>query len=257
MPLLRIKGSPGRVEEIFVADELIGHLASIYICGGPQNRDVREGTTAQQAAVGGVSIGGALSGKLVRVITHGYVSGLIAAAAIQAGDRITCANVTSGGGLSSGAGKVTPINTITPEGNFLDGTFAGTPVTPGFLSGGFAGTPVTPGFLSGGFAGTPQAVSGSLVFISGTLVSGLLSGAVAVEGLSLALHQQWLSGVAGFLGNSYTPAGVVSGAISQITPAGAVSGAFLGTAFNTGRILGRALTSGGMGSGIRALISLE
>lgn len=36
-----------------------------------------------------------------------------------------------------------------------------------------------------------------------------------------------------------------------------ISGAFVGTAFNTGRVFGRAITSGGSGIGIQMLVTLE
>lgn len=71
--------------------------------------------------------------------------------------------------------------------------------------------------------------AGLLLLTSGLMTSGALSGHVGVEGLALI-----------------NPGGLISG----------VTG-FLGTAFNTQRILGKALDTGlGAGSGIRALVAL-
>jgi len=70
--------------------------------------------------------------------------------------------------------------------------------------------------------------------------------------------------------NTITPAGypLVSGGglVSGLQAASGIisgyatvniSGAFVGTAYNTGRVLGRALTSGGSGIGIQVLVTLE
>ena len=186
MPLVIVKGSPGRVEEIFIAAEPIGTLATVYIT--PGSREVREGDTQYQAQRAGVSIAGAVSGAVVRVVTAGFVSGVVCASGVVPGDRIAIA-CQSGGGftsgtLASGMGKITPFNTITP-------------------------------------AGTISRVSGSIYLTSGAMVSGGISGHIGIDGTAL-FHQALMSGVDGFRGE-----------IPTLT----------GTAFNTGRVLGIALTS--------------
>lgn len=166
MSLVKIKTS--RVEEIFTSEEPIGNLAAVIVSTGA--RSVKEGTSTTQQFAGGVNVGGAaLSGKPVRVVLQGIVSGVICGAAVSAGDRLTVANVTSGGGLASGAGKVTPMNSITP-------------------------------------AGTLPRVSGSILLASGlmTNVSGAISGHVGVQGLALVNPGALISGVTGFLGETPT-----------------------------------------------------
>lgn len=159
MALVKVKLT--RIEEAFVSEEPIGQLAAVYISTG--GRGVKEGDSTTQELVGGVALAQALSGKLTRVVTHGIVSGVICGALVSAGDRVTCTNITSGGGLSSGKGKITPINTITP-------------------------------------AGIISRVSGSLRAISGTFTSAVISGMLGIDGTSLALHQRLLSGIDGFRG---------------------------------------------------------
>lgn len=178
-----VKVTPARQTDVFISEEPIGHLAVVYLSAG---RAVKEGTSTTQHLVAGVNIGGALSGKPVRVVGAGIVSGVICAASVAVGDRLTCANVTSGGGLASGAGKVTPLNNVR--------------------------------------------VSGSILLASGlmTNTSGLISGHVGVQGLSLINPGGLISGITGFLGES----------------------------FNVGRIVGKALDAGNMGSGIRMLVGI-
>lgn len=194
MAIIRVK--PTRVEEIFISEEPIGHLATVYISG---DRRVREGETPYQERGVGAVVAQVLSGKLTRVVTHGIVSGLICASAINAGDRVTIASTSGTGltsGLASGKGKITPFNTITPDGSI-------------------------------------SRVSGFLRAISGTFTSAAISGMLGIDGTSLALHQRLLSGIDGFQGAAPT---------------------FTGTAYNTGRVLGRALQSGGCGSGIQVMV---
>jgi len=209
MPLIRIKSSPGRVDEIFIAAEPIGHLASVYICS-PGNREVKEGTTTNQAQRGGVSIGGAVSGALCRVVTHGIVSGVVCASSVVPGDRLTIANHTgtgmASGTLASGAGKVTPFNSITP-------------------------------------AGTITRISGSLVLTSGALISGGVSGHVGLMGKNLINPGGMLSGVGGGL---LSGIGGFLGEVPILT----------GTAFNTGRVLGVGLQSGGIAAPIKMLVDM-
>lgn len=186
-----------RVTEVFISEEPISNLCVVAL--GTTGRSVKIGSSDNQELIAGIAVGGAaLSGKPVRVVTHGIVSGVICGALVSAGDRVTCTNVTSGGGLASGAGKITPINTITP-------------------------------------AGTVARVSGSIFLTSGLLLSGALySGFVGVGGAAL-IHTALISGVDGFRGE---------------IPA------FTGTAFNTQKVLGKALDHGGIGSGIRVLVAL-
>lgn len=159
MALVKVKLA--RIEEAFVSEEPIGQLAAVYISTG--GRSVMEGDSTTQALVGGVALAQALSGKVTRVVTHGIVSGVICGAVVSAGDRVTCTNVTSGGGLSSGKGKITPINTITP-------------------------------------AGTIDRVSGSIRVTSGIMVSGATSGYVGLAGTSLINPGGLISGIDGFRG---------------------------------------------------------
>jgi hypothetical protein len=156
-----IKVAPTRVTEVFISEEPIGNLAAVYISTG--GRSVKEGDSTTQHLIGGVALGSILSGKLTRVVTLGIVSGVICGAVVSAGDRVACTNVTSGGGLASGKGKITPINTITP-------------------------------------AGTISRVSGSLLLASGLMTSGAISGHVGVEGTSLINAGGLVSGITGFLG---------------------------------------------------------
>lgn len=202
MPLLRIVHQPG-LTQTFIASEAISDLATIEIStAGLQY--VQQARDANPERAAGVARGGVSSGELVRAIVQGIVSGVICAAAVQAGDRLMIAS----------GGRVTPLNTITPAGAIS----------------GYA--PVT-------------AISG---FIP-TTGTGLLSGLTGAGHLIL-------SGYAG---------GILSGGISLTSPpifssgVGAVSfssGSFAGTSWNTTRIIGKALASGGAGSGISILVAI-
>jgi len=196
MALVKVKTA--RIEEAFVSEEPIGQLAAVYISTG--GRGIKEGDSTTQHLVGGIALARVLSGKVTRVVTHGIVSGVICGAVVSAGDRVTCINLTSGGGLSSGKGKITPINTITP-------------------------------------AGSVTRVSGFITLASGALLgtSGLWSGYIGIDGTTLFGHGGLISGVTGFTGEAPT---------------------FTGTAFNTQRVLAKALDNGGIGSGIRVLVAL-
>ena len=219
-----IKVRPTRTVEAFISEEPIGGLAVVCVSTG--GRSVKEGTSANQELVAGVAPAVVASGVRCPVITHGIVSGVICGAVVSAGDRVTCTNLTSGGGLASGAGKVTPINTITPLG------------TISRVSG-----------LISTVSGSVTRVSGSVVLLSGNLLSGLVSGYVGVMGKDLITPGGLTSGVTGFLGEvpiftGLTP--LFSGAVPD----------FAGTAFNTARVVGKALDNGGIGSGIRLLVDI-
>lgn len=105
MPLIKIQTYPG-MRQVFIAAEDISHLAVIAYSDKGIRR-VAPGTNAKQAEVCGVaygSVSGAVSGKILRAVTHGIVSGLICAIAVDAGDRVACAS----------AGKIAPLNTVSP-----------------------------------------------------------------------------------------------------------------------------------------------
>jgi len=209
-----VKIAPARVTEIFIAEEPIGHVASVYLS---DDKKIREGVTAYQERGAGAVIGEVASGKIARVVTHGIVSGLICVAAVSLGDRVTIANASGHGtlsGLVSGHGMITSLNTITPVGSVT--------AASGIIS----------------------LVSGFITLASGALpgTSGLYSGFIGIDGATLFGHGGLISGVTGFTG----AAPVFSGSVPTFT----------GTAFNTARVLGKALESGGIGSGIRVLITL-
>lgn len=105
MPLLKIQSYPG-VREIFIASEAISDLATVELVVGPGRR-VAMGSTTRQELAAGVARGGVVSGALIRVVTHGIVSGVKTDQDVNAGDRLAIAT----------SGMVTPFNTITPEGN--------------------------------------------------------------------------------------------------------------------------------------------
>lgn len=165
---------PGRSEAVFIAEEDIGRLVSVAITNNSGfNRGVSLGTTALQAMGVGVSIAGAQSGKPVRVVTMGPVSGVVLTSVVGAGDRLACANNLSGAG-----GRLVGLNTITPAGSITDPHFVGV-------------------------YGPDATLSGLAYLASGSYVSGAL---------------------------------------------------FVGTSFNTGRVIARALMSGGIGSAIQVYV---
>ncbi len=219
-----IKVRPTRTVEAFISEEPIGGLAVVCISTG--GRRVKEGTRTTQELVVGAAPSAVTSGVRCPVITHGIVSGVICGAVVSAGDRVTCINITSGPGLASGAGKITPINTIIPVGAISQVSGLIDPV-----------------------AGTISRVSGSMTLVSGALLSGVTSGYVGILGAALMTPGGLVSGVTGFLGEVPTFTGaapVFSGAVPTFT----------GTAFNTARVVGKALDNGGIGSGIRLLVDI-
>ena len=205
MALLRIQQEQG-VKHIFIASDNISDLATVELLPGTA-RYVAMGSTTNPHLAAGVARGSATSGELVRVITQGFVSGVVCAAAVQAGDRLTIAI----------SGRVTPLNSITPAGAIS-------------------------GYITGAISGFVPAPTINL--LSGTIASG----AVVVGAAGLATLSGAVTGVVGVQSPQFSSGGFAGNFNS---------GGFTGTAFNTGRLLGRALTSGGIGSGIQAFICLE
>ncbi len=272
-----IKVRPTRTVEAFISEEPIGGLAVVCVSTG--GRSVKEGTSTTQELVAGVAPAAVASGVRCPVITHGIVSGVICGAVVSAGDRVTCINITSGPGLASGAGKITPINTIIPVGAIsrvsgLISQVSGLISQVSGLISPVAGTISRVSGLISPVAGTISQVSG---FIN--LVSGIgAGGGVGVDGTSLSnISGAPISGLAGFVGATPAFAGdapvfsgavptfagdapVFSGAVPTFAGAAPVfSGAvptFTGTAFNTARVVGKALDHGGIGSGIRLLVDI-
>lgn len=207
MPLIRIQKELG-VKHIFIAAEGIGDLATIELVAG--ERQVKMGTTGDEHLAAGVSRGSALSGKLVRVITDGIISGVKIASGytVNLGDRLTIAT----------SGKVRPFNTITPAGAIS-------------------------GYVTG-------AISGYVPAPVMDLASGLVGGGLTAQATAGALG--WTSGLASGLTGIRAPQ-FSSGSIASIFN----SGLFAGTAFNTGRVIGKALVSGGSGASVQMLVCLE
>lgn len=140
MGLKRIaNGGPGYSESIFIAEETIPQRCAVVITNVDNTslnaRRVSMGTTALNYAGIGVSLGGGASGQPCRVVTNGTVSGVVLASVVGIGDGLAVADVTSGGGMASGKGKLTALRTITPA-----GTIGATTVYSGVFSGNFTGT---------------------------------------------------------------------------------------------------------------------
>jgi hypothetical protein len=126
MPLLRIYRQPG-LKQVFIASEAISDLATIEISTvGPEYVQQARDTNPEWAV--GVARGSVASGGLVRAIVEGIVSGVICAAAVNAGDRLMIAS----------GGMVTPLNTITAAGLFSGiggGVVSGIMAASGIISG--------------------------------------------------------------------------------------------------------------------------
>jgi hypothetical protein len=187
MAIIKVAAYPGQVV-VLQAVEGISNLHTVMFSPIGGVTGVAEAVSGSEHLAIGVARGTVQSGKLARIVTEGFVSGVICGAAVQAGDRLTITSLTSGPALGSGAGLVMPFNTITPAG-LVAGTAVGT-------------------------------------------ISGVLTSA-----------NMMLSGFAG---------GIISGYASDT-----ISGSLTGIAFNTGRVLGRALTSGVVGSGIQMYVCVE
>jgi hypothetical protein len=166
MPLLRIYRQPS-FRQVFIASEAISDLATIEISTVGQGYVQQARDSNPERAVG-VARGSVNSGGIVHAVVQGIISGVIAAATVNAGDRLMIAS----------GGMVTPLNTITAA-----GLFSG---------------------IAGGLVSGIQAAS------------GIISGYATVN----------LSGYATM------------------------------AAFNTTRVVGKALTSGGAGSGIAMLVAM-
>lgn len=198
MSLIKIQTEQG-IKRVFIAGDGIADLATVELLPGP--RQVRMGVTGNEHLGLGVARGAAVSGALVRVVIEGIVSGVITAARVDSGDRLTIAH----------SGCVVSLNSITPGGSISGHIF---------------------GFTSG--------------YLLMNLVSGAgASGGVGVGGAGLSCTSGPLSGVIGAIFAS----GLIDMSLS--------SGTFVGTPFYTGRVIGKALTSGLSGLGIQMLVSRE
>ena len=176
--MLRVQHYPG-FKQVLIAADIISRLAVIEISSvGPGYVD-SYGTNPQNVV--GVAAGDALSGQPIKAVTHGLVSGVICASAVNAGDRVG----------SAVSGQIQSLNTI--------------PVS------GFVPAPLLD-LISGGVG------SGSIVMGASRLActSGLQSGLTGIRA------PQFGSGLA-----------------------------------LTGLVLGRALGSGGVGSGIQVMVEVE
>lgn len=89
MPLIRIVHYPGS-RQAFIASEEISHLAVVEISAvGPNYAAL--GSVNTSGRVCGVAWGaqsGAVSGKVMRVLTQGIASGVVCASSINAGQRV-------------------------------------------------------------------------------------------------------------------------------------------------------------------------
>ena len=230
MAIIKVMAYPGQIA-VIQSVEGISNLHAVMI--SPPG--VAEATSGQGWRGLGIARGTVVSGQLARVMTHGMISGVICAVAVQAGDRLMAEGNTSGPGLASGPGLVTPFNTITPVG-----------AISGYVTG------VISGYID-------AAISGYVPAPKMDLASGLVGGALTVQASDGALG--WVSGLASGLTGIRAPQ-FSSGSIAAQFTSGSIasifnSGLFVGTAFNTGRVLGRALTSGGIGSGIQMYVCVE
>jgi len=183
---------------------------------GSDARQIAKATTAGVIKSVGVAIGNAASGGIARVVDRGLVSGLICAFPINMGDRIIAANKTSGPGLASGPGLVVPDNLA----------------------------------VSGWIPNISGNVSGYIPHISGwlNLISGVgTQGGVVLDSTRLAGTSGNISGVGGL--EIITQPIFSSGQFAVLTQPIFSSGLLA-------PVLGKALTSGGVGSGIQAVLTL-
>lgn len=161
MPLIRIQRYPGN-RQVFIAAEEISHLATVEVSMlGAQHVRLGSDTSPERAA--GVAWGarsGAISGKVIRVVTNAIVSGVICAVAVKCGDRLT---------LASG-GRVTPLNTIVTSGQAL---------VSGLVASGAGG------MLSGNWSFSGFVVSGC-AYVSGSFITGRDLGKALASGAALA-----------------------------------------------------------------------
>ena len=141
-------GGIGLQEQVFIAEETIAARCSVVITSNDQDSSMphcKMGTTALDYAGGGVTIAGALSGQICRVVRGGgIVSGVYLGSDVGAGDGLACCNNTSGG-AASGAGRLIGVRTYTPagtvggSGSSLTGTATTTAriIAKALVSGGF------------------------------------------------------------------------------------------------------------------------
>lgn len=181
MPLIRIEHYPG-LRQVFIASEEIGHLATIcYSAAGPNY--VALGTNAEQAKVCGVAYGatsGVVSGKNLRAVVEGIVSGLVCAIAVNAGDRVAVAS----------AGKIAPLNTIQPA---ISGRVTG--AISGYIPAG--GTGLTSGIqTASGIISGFTTISTPPIFSSGSLAGVFSSGLAEALNTARILGKALASGAA-------------------------------------------------------------
>lgn len=175
--MLTVISEKAGVRKVYKAGEGLSQHAVVYLSDAEFVKEVDDTHRPEMVGVGeGIISGGVASGDPVRVVGFGPVSGVICAAAVVPGDRVTGTGLGSGAGLASGKGKITPINTISPVIDLISGTLA--------------------------------------------------NGDIGVDGTALSLTSGVLSGVTGV------------------------------RAWNTGEVLGKILTSGGVGSGVQLLVTL-
>lgn len=133
MPLTVISEKAG-VRKVYKAGEGISQHAVVYLSDAEYVKEAdNTHSTDIVGVVEGVVSGGVASGDPVRVLYQGVTSGAICRAAVEPGDKVTGYDQTSGAGLASGKGKITPFDTITPV---LSGTAIGTALTSGGVGSG-------------------------------------------------------------------------------------------------------------------------
>lgn len=105
MSITIIKGPEG-VRVVSQAYGSITQLRSLIVAVSGEGNYVEEARSGYTARAAGAAAESASSGDIVRMITHGLVSGLICASGVQMGDSL---QVESASGLQSGTGYVAPL----------------------------------------------------------------------------------------------------------------------------------------------------
>jgi hypothetical protein len=93
MPLIKIEHEPNQKISVIAAEE-IAHLAVVDVSPVGSNY-VALGSDTNPQRVAGVAWGsqsGSVSGKMMRVVGGGWVSGLVCGVAVNAGDRLQAAS---------------------------------------------------------------------------------------------------------------------------------------------------------------------
>ncbi|HUV52321.1 MAG TPA: hypothetical protein VMW64_04515 [Dehalococcoidia bacterium] len=103
MPITVIKGPEG-VRTVFSAVETITQLRTVQIASG-FTRSIMEAVSGYPELGLGVAAESVASGDLARIITGGYVSGVICASGVSFGDIL---QAFAASGLGSGTGHVAP-----------------------------------------------------------------------------------------------------------------------------------------------------